>query len=307
MKNIKKFNDYFVVNENKNESLKMNVTDGELTVMVDDKVAKIKLTPNSSIRTATVMQDKKTIDVDVYQIPYGELKSALAENGIEVIVLDENNKSVKSTPSTLGNIYLVISLPKGTNGDVKYLSKAIGRGGNATKIVGVKDTTWGFYNLPDEGGLDDSVEVKPYTNYVFRKKVDPIVVNFSVDTPFDFDSARLSMDAQNKIKEELSKVKNKNVKIVIDTGASLDGDPAEKSGKEIQGKEVTRQEWDYFLTRKRYQAVGKFIKSLGYNSIIVRRSPKSAEDTKNIYGKFNSNKKSPENRQVLVKTKYLKK
>jgi hypothetical protein len=310
MNNLKKFKDYFGMNENKTFQFpfSLNLADGILTVTVDDVSAKVKVDPNSSIRKARVMSTKADIDVDVYQINFSTLRRALLEKGIDTVVLDNEGNNLKDGETTYsGDVYLVLSLPKGGSGNIKYLSKAIGRTSGGTKIVGQYDTTWGFYKMPDTEGLDGGKEINPYRKAKFVKKVEAVPVKVVVDTPFDFDSAELKFDAQNKIKEELTKVGNKNVKIVIDTGASLDGDPTEKSGKKIKGEEVTRQEWDYYLTKKRYQAVVKFIKSLGFNTVMVRRSPKSSEDVKNIYGKFNKDKKSAENRQVLIKTQYAKK
>jgi hypothetical protein len=303
MNNIKKFDAYFSINEGYEMPFKLKVDGNTLLVQADDKLAKINMgAPSTHWTKARVTSTKADIDADVYVIEYAELREALRESGIEITVTNDKGVVVHKGIGS-ERLFLIISTPKGEGGEIKFLSTSVARAG-VSKVVGKFDKTWGFYSMHDKEGLDSSAVKYPYKNAVFSKpKPKPVAVNVSVESPFEMDSANLSLDGQAEIKEGLSKVKNKNVKIQIKTGASND-----KKEGEDEATAKARLERDYKLVTRRYEAVSKFIKSLGFRTVIPVSVPKSVQDTKRIYGKFDkANEKSPKNRQLAIKTQYLKK
>lgn len=289
----------FLLKEGYEFPFKMVVSNNTLSLTTNNTTISIPLTLNNSVKTARVTTTKQDIEVDVFQIRYNDLKKALYDKNITIQVTDNNGVDIEKGDTT-DNIYLIISTPKGKGGEIKSVSTVIGRGGNTTKIVGELDTTWGFYKIPDIEGLDSSKPVEPYKNVQFSKKIEQIVID--ITTPFEFDSSNLSNEAKQTIKSKLITISDKSIEIKFMTGASLDGEPTEKAGKTINNKPVTRQEWDFDLTTKRYNATNDYIKSLGFTNIKQVRVPKDVNDVNNIYGKFDSNnKKSEVNRKLLVK------
>lgn len=303
MNNIKKFDKYFSVNEQYEMPFKLKVSGNTLLIQAEDKIAKINMgSPNPHYLKARVTSTKADIEADVYLIEYPILKEALRKQGVNVTVMNDEGEALQNGEGT-DKLYLVISTPKGEGGDVKFLSMNLGRRAQESKVVGKYDKTWGFYSLPDAEGLDSNEVKSPYRKAKFTK-VEPIIaVNVKVESPFEMNSATLSLEGQSEIKAGLEKVANKNVKIQIKTGASND-----KKEGEDEATAKARVERDFLLVTRRYDAVAKYIKSLGFLTVIPVGVPKTSADTTRIYGKFDkSNEQSPVNRQLAIKTKYLKK
>lgn len=296
MNNIKKFDAYFSVNEGYDMGAKLKVSGNTLFIKVNDKVAKINMgEPSLNFTRANVESKKSSINADVYLLKYSSLKERLLKNEISVTIMDKSGEESD-------NIYLVVSTPKGEGGEVKFSSKKIiGSGGEST-VVGKYDKTFGFYSLPNLDGLEENETKVPYTNIKFSNKKEAVTIEFKVETPFDRNSATLSFECKNQIKSELGKVSNKNVKIKIKTGISND-----KKEGESEEESKTRLERDFLIVKRRYEAVAKYIKSLGFTTVIPIALPTNSTNTKEIYGKFNNNLNDPTNNRLEVETKHLKK
>ena len=107
-----------------------------------------------------------------------------------------------------------------------------------------------------------------------------------IKEPFIIDKTELTQDAITKIKEGTDKIKNKNIKLTVNTGASKDNENVQH---------------DFDLIVGRYKTIVSHLNSLGFKNIEQIGVPKNINDTKNIYGKFNSQKlDSPENRNLVI-------
>ncbi len=154
-------------------------------------------------------------------------------------------------------------------------------------------------------------EAKTPIIYLVYGKIVDNVKPIPIFDGFEFDSPILSEDGKNKIKNAIESNKNSTKpvqKYTIKTGASKDGeDVALPKGKNpIRDKAfpegTTRLNWDFWLVTKRYENIESYLKTLGVTNIEKIEVPKDLNDTKKIYGKFDSvDLKSLKNRFIEIK------
>lgn len=102
---------------------------------------------------------------------------------------------------------------------------------------------------------------------------------------FVIDKVELTDEAKKEIKTITDAYKDKNIKLSINTGASKDNDNVQH---------------DFDLIVGRYKTTVEYLNSLGFKNIEQIGVPQNVNDTKNIYGKFDKNLKSEENRNLII-------
>lgn len=173
--------------------------------------------------------------------------------------------------------------------------------------VSTKDAKKGAKLVLKKGQSDISITGLYNTELKLKKSIvseAPSSNGITIEDGFEFDSATLKAESLTKIKDAVKDV-DKTKMPVFNVGASQDGNPDEmiqndKTKAVFGDKQIKRKEWDFYLVTERYKTIDTILKEAGFKETQSTDKPANANDTKNIYGKFDSDLKSAKNRNISI-------
>lgn len=260
---------------------KFTFKSGELVVPVDMKaldseITGYKMFVGDVARFATVLKQNKKMILDILD---ANKKPVANYNNIRLVfAMKDGSKAPLTTTSRLG----IFGKVGGQASSAYILANANGNvdksNYDANAVAGygffVYESSATYVNQPTSSfGL---VSLTPVS-------IVPPPVPFK--EAFVIDKVELTDEAKKEIKIKTDAYKDKNIKLSINTGASKDNDNVQH---------------DFDLIVGRYKTTVDYLNSLGFKNIEQIGVPQNVNDTKNIYGKFDSNLKSGENRNLVI-------